>query len=330
MKSVFWIHSHITFIITSEIIKRKKLDDIVLIVARNYHLPYELDCKRIRIYISPFCRHAERNNNLVDRYNPFQTRINVKKCCKFYENILGNQNFQLFIPTSFEHAIALLISMNNCKSYYYIEEGMAAYICNQFTGQRNYLYRIASKYIYNVPPMGFYYITSEKFCGTIGFSSQSFSWSPNNEIINLSWQGDKKYNESHLLVLGLLKETTSKLVEIYTKVCSYFETLGDIKVYFKFHPSTKLSPEKALAIINVFKKSKIVEFQEINDDTILEFSFAYTNSTIYSVSNCSSVQLYLSLFNCKIKELSIKDNRVVEKVKNYNEIISEQCQRIKL
>lgn len=327
MKAVFWVHSHITYLISLEIIRKYKFNDIVIYLSRGYSIPFDCECNNLKIYTAPFFRQKE-GGDLVDKYNPLKTRRNVHACKKFYRETLDGDSFYLFIPTSFEHAIAILMDLSNCVTYHYIEEGTAAYTCDMFTEKKHFLYKMVSKLIYNVPVKSFYDINN-KFKGTFSFSAKAFGWSFNNEVMKLSVNGLKQYSDSHLLVLGFLRDNLVDLESKYKVIRNYFETFGKVKVYYKFHPSSKMTPHKMSVIVDVFKTSNTVEFEEISEDTILEYSFANTNSIIYSVDGISSVQLYLSNLGCIIKELIIKSESVTEYIRSFEEIIDEKCMKLK-
>lgn len=306
MKHVFWIHSHITFLVSEMVISQLKLkkEDLVFLTYRNYKLPRPIE--GVTLYEIP-------------SYDPIlkesEDGIKIK-----WSEIL-NFDFEFYIPQSREKLIHLILSIDNCKSYNYIEEGLLAY------NYKDSKFKIASHVLLRRTGlrkrMRMLDYTNKKFKKAFCINDKAFKNCKEKKVLQASYtkpnyEDKDLFGTCIILVFDAIvpynmvsQEESIKLLEIIIK---HLIITNQTKVFFKFHPEQLRIKNQAeiLEIKNVFSKNSDIEFKELGSNVILEeLLFFNKNITIYNY--VSSTGLYANLLGNEVVSVS---DRIDVKIAN--------------
>lgn len=301
MLNIFWIHSHITYLLAKEIISKLDItDNIILFLSRNYTLPENISNKKMKVVNYPWFRENNTGiHNILVKKNIFKTRKNVKACQETANSYIKNREFILYIPTSWEQAVALLMLHPLCKKYFYIEEGSLSYVKEGNKLRQSGLRKIIAKYLYNIPYMGML----EKlpnFGGTYATSDNAFEWNKNNKMIISIQKEDEFYSQySHLnniLIFDHLSMSIPELTIFANLLCDFLFTNNITNLAYKLHPSTKGEIDKETIIREKLQK---IDAYELPSDFIVELFLIGRSVSLYSFNSVSSLTIYANRLGSK-------------------------------
>jgi len=316
MLNIFWIHSHITFLISREIIISRlgKGENIIIFLSRGYQLPILFEKNNIQIVICPWYReNSRKGHNILVKSNILETRKNVKECKGILDSYINDKPFILFAPTSWEYTVALLIKHRYCKGYYYIEEGTLSYMEDGNVMRRNFLIKQISKYIYNLPYLGMLGQLSN-FIGTYAISEEAFPWNKKREKHLISFVHEKQYyteylNIKKIIIFDHLNMLDEDLIKFINKLCNFLKNNNILEFAYKFHPVTKSQQNKETIIRNALNKFSVTE---LPSDFIIELFLINRQISMYSINSLSSLSIYAKKFGSK--SFLIKQNLTEENV----------------
>lgn len=323
MLHIFWIHSHITYLISREIILTINDDEeIIIFLSRRYELPNIADfqTKKIKVIEFPWYRDNIRlYPNILYKKNILQTRKNVKQCLSFFNKNINNKPFILYIPTSWEYSITLMMHHPKCNSYYYIEEGTLAYLENGHKERTSVLRTLFIKIIYNLHYLGMYGIL-DNFKGSYALSEKAFPWhSKEKKIVKWS-KKDGYYKElfcfDKIIIFDYLNFSIEELHKFLTQLKYFLQDNNITDFIFKFHPATKGYASEDI----VRSYLKQFNIKEADPGFIVELFVMNHPLNIYCVNSISSISKYAANTgsNCffikydkeknKLNMLDISDN----------------------
>lgn len=182
MKHIFYVHSHITFLVSKQYILDKEInpDDCLFLCSRKYEPSY-----KFQQIFKNIIRYPQ---DIFGQKKDFSLLENI--CTGFkdisvIENIINsfcqNDTFILYTYSTNSHLCSVLVSMAKCKCYFIIEEGSSAYADNltvkNLISKKNLL--LQSFLVHFIPR--FYILkdhhlstSSEKYKGTIATSEHAF------------------------------------------------------------------------------------------------------------------------------------------------------------
>lgn len=322
MLHIFWIHSHITFLVAKEIIANiGNNQEVIIFLSRRYELPDIFDLKEnVEIISSPWFRDKS-NANILIKSDILKTRSNVKLCVNFFNEYINNRAFILYAPTSWEYAVALMMKHEKCIGYYYIEEGVLAYLKNGNKERASKFREFLIKYIYNLPYLGMYGVLNN-FRGSFAVSKKAFLWhTKERNIVDIKNRSSTYYQEylqyKTILIFDHLPFSIDELNEYLVMLKEVLNCNNINKFLFKFHPATKGSLNEQ--IVRTFMKD--FNAKETSPHFIVELFIRQNPMSIYFINTKSSILLYTD--NTESKCFHIKrseKNSGLEIVNLYNEI----------
>lgn len=313
MKYIFWVHSHITYLVTTSIIKQLEIEDAIIILTRNYSVPFEINAKlyNFPFYYTPY----PSQHRLISNFKISKSLNAIKACNRLIDEIIKNENFIFYTPLYNQPAIRCFIEHENCKRFYYIEEGTASYKpLSHFTQHRSTLKQLTKELYFRLLPysniIGGYFFDSThiKFSGCYSFFNDAFPWNEKEKyILELTPVLKVKEIETDaflffdaLVEFGLVEEKI--FLKVFIDVIEYFVKEGFKAVSFKFHPEQAKESAFKNQIINIFSKySDIISFKELNQDFIAENYFLQHKSKVFVF--LSSVGLYAQKNNSDVISL---------------------------
>ena len=278
--NVFYIHSHITFVISLLYIENNNIKDVRFITSRSYKIRgnYKvLDLTSLYEYLEK----KSKANKLVFLRNK------IIQADKAIINLINKKEFVLFVP-QFNHSIFQILATHPlCKATMLIEEGITSYKKDKFLySPRNSIFtKLISKIfgkrfqLYN----GHYFpYPKDKFKFAICLDDKCFPFldSSKKQILKINQLDLQNYDcaiksQGTIFILDSFKERTRITPAIYFEIIKDTINLNDIpsnKIYVKFHPEqSKLIRTKTIQFIQ--DKFNFEEIITLSDDCILELEF---------------------------------------------------------
>lgn len=319
MKHIFFIHSYITYLVSSKVIERECLnrEDCVFLINRKVIindtvLKYQIDylCKSDAIPIT---------GNLLGCWKQ------LKQIDRFIDKVTSGKNFNLYCPSTRSRFIRILLTNKKCLGYHFIEEGLASYntldeVNKKVVNQAFTLKEKINKFLCygsRLPELLFYDVNYKK---VYGINENSFPGFQNKVILNdYNIDGNNarnaNYDNAHILVFDALIEFKMLTIEDFLlslqKLTEYFFKNSVNVVYYKLHPEQLKVNGSGNCIKEILNKENRVRFLQMPEDVILEMVVAKNlNLTFYVI--VSSVGLYAAF--CGHTVYSFMDS-----LKEYNE-----------
>lgn len=310
MKHIFLVHSNITAISIFETVKKyiDSGESVIVLTKRNAVFVYEHP-KIQKIDISDFYKNGWLNFRTLKISNFVQNSLRYRKYLRevkcFTEELVGNEDFLLYVPIYFDDHVISLVNNKYCKGYYYIEEGTLDY------QPLNYLYKISCKsvqaYLKKIilPLLGgsFHFLleVNQKFRGTIGLFDDAFPWNSkwkkyiNSPLEYIEMQKIKKYEI--IIVTGYLHSNDDYILEAFKVLLTKLNNYKTIAI--KMHPEVfTLYPQKAKRIQSlILQYNPNVSF--LSNSYPVEGNILKFHTRIISFLEVSSLSLYSVLANTK-------------------------------
>tara|TARA_B110000967_G_C18900429_1_gene574486 strand:- start:4126 stop:5136 length:1011 start_codon:yes stop_codon:yes gene_type:complete len=275
---IFYIHSHITFVIAQLFILEHSIhkSKIRYITSRGYKLNSD------SYDITWFYSYLE----LASKFNKvFKLKQKIKAIDRDIRLLANNRVFCVYLP-QFNHSLFQIIGTHNlCESLVLVEEGITSYKLDEKlykasnTSGIKFLSQLFSKRFilnnkhYNPLP-------EDKFKYAICMHKQCFPFIDKKRVITTNSDIISNYksiteNGDIIFVLDSFKERTKTSDEDYLiiikKTLNLLE-LNNNKFFIKFHPEQdKFIRKKTLNFIK--KNFKFETIICLNDSCILEFEF---------------------------------------------------------
>lgn len=306
MKHLFFVHSHITFLVANQYIIDNKInhDDCLFILCNRYpKLPEGYLFKNIILYPNDLftegITRVFQNNNVILGFK------NIRLVESIINSYFNFDSFMFYTPNTNYDLHSVIATMQQCKGYYLVEEGTASY-CPQKDLPRlvNSPSLLIIKWFLRPLLKRFYYLKTsnyatdnKKYLGTIASSERAFI----------------DFSGKHILVscpfIKVKLETIPDIIlsidaslficmdyfpdRLYAKLFDYLVNVCDYKLIgYKFHPNYNSNPR----IIDQYRNglSKIFGNKafEISDGYPLENIFC--SYPIDFCSDNSSVGIYAS------------------------------------
>ena len=276
---IFYIHSHITYVLAQLIILDQKIGnkDVRYITSRSYVLNVRNKTFNITDFYS-YLETASRVNKV------FQLKSKINNLDENITLLSDGKPFKAYLP-QFNHSLFQIIGTHElCESVLLVEEGITSYKIDKCLYESNgvntiqYLSSIFSKRFllknnhYKPYPI-------EKFEYAVCISNDCFPFIDKKRVLKIDDNIVANYkntieNGSVVFVLDSFKERTHICEAEYFKIIKGTLNLNSAsdKLFIKFHPEqNKIIRKKTLRFIkeNFSFESVIC----IDDDCILEFEF---------------------------------------------------------
>lgn len=306
MKHIFYVHSHITFVVANQYIKEQGLiaDDCYWLCARNYVISDKWPIYQQHEWIYPTDVLPKNTTRLWQGYRLDKTR----KILGYFENFVrqkcNGEHFLFYVPNTMGSDVSsVLVSMDTCDGYYLIEEGFSSYspkcdLPHVYSGLQKYIVDWLLKPLFSrfyVLRGEMFYTDHPKFKGTISTSSKCFPDIQSGVRIVIGLPFSKCELD---VVPDVLLSIDSTLLRFYSlnEAAHVFELIknnlkeGQIKIAFKFHPVYYSHPEVIeqyrVLLQEIFGKQVV----ELDRTVVIENVLNTYHSDFYS--DTSSVALY--------------------------------------
>jgi hypothetical protein len=309
MKHIFFVHSHITYLVSCGVIKREAIDksNCAFVVDRSYRIP----TGKFVSYDFPFQTYPEH----FGVHRKFWVGwYKLMKLDRFILIACSRENYIFYFPKTDFGFFGLVISHKLCKGFSIIEEGLVAYweksifdhnnpvkklpVHRRLLMSLNYFYRMPTlKYSFDPRYINIYCVSDFAFRGydrkvvlDLNFETHS------EQIINDSTQ-------ANVLVFDAIVEysivTLANFLSALERLLKALASNSVTHMYFKFHPQQYVTPESANQIRKVFANfAGLMEFRELADTISLELLAVQLKPNFYV--NTSSVGVYAALFGCTV------------------------------
>ena len=250
MKHLFYVHSHITFLVSKQYIFDNGLnpDDCLFFCVREYLPPVSYRTLFKNIIAYPTEVLPNKYTRLLENHNIIIGYRNIRILENKINSFFNKSPFIFYVPNTNLDCSSAIITMSQCKHFFIIEEGDTAYVSKNiiptsFKGIHLFFYFFFRPLLYRflaVKNWCFPY-KHKKFHGTISMSSDAFYDAPGEKkVINIPF--DKE--ELTVIPDAILSIDSSLLVfftkdiaiELFTKLNIFFKKKGYTKVAYKFHP----------------------------------------------------------------------------------------------
>jgi len=311
MKHLFYVHSHITFLICKQYIIDNHINyqDCTFISLRSYCLPQSLIKAGVSTINYPQDVYEGKTTRVFQGFHLKKSYCNLKKLEKVINQHINNQPFAFYIPnTQANDFVNVVVTMNNCSCYYLIEEGSASYTkISQLPKFQSGVSDIIYKWFLRPFLKRFYILRDNmystnyyKYVGTIASSSSAF---PNyiGQHIIIQNPFEKEFLPFHpeiiLSVDPLFFHFDIDYVEIiYQKLSSVLSSF-DKRIVYKFHPEFYKRPEILSQYTILLQKVFGTSIFELDQNIIIENILNTYHCNFYS--DFSSIGIYGNILNCK-------------------------------
>lgn len=317
---VFWIHSHITWIISKLIIESKNLnqDDILILTYRRYKNNDPL-FKKLKSF----------ELNEVYFNSGFKKVLNTQKRIKTFnsttKSILKNRFFQLYIPQTRIDAISILIENKLCIAFYYIEEGLSSYVSNNFENQSNLCNNVIlsvfglSK-LKNSFKQNYFLPNHSKLINCYTLSPDCFPTVKNKIVLSYSSSPINQTIEAILIFDALVSFNLLNLDDfihlLRDRVIPIIRKNGYTNVHYKFHPE-QFNNQKEIEKVRTILKNENQNYIELEPQFILEDAvFSQQNLDVFCF--VSSIGIYGTIGSKKVYSLfkHLQSTKVIDNTIN--------------
>jgi len=310
MKHLFFVHSHITFLVANRYLLDQKIepDDALFVLSARYpNLPANYSNYHTLLYPNGFFENG--SSRVFEKTNLVLGLKNIKWVENYLNSHFANDKFILYLINTGSDIHSTIVTMHNCAGYYIMEEGASSYSSKHnieklfgSTGQR-----VLFKILKHVPLAKRFFALKDsiistnnsKFLGTIATSPKAFPDTDSNHIVvsnpfdsvHLEIEPDAVLSIDASLYLSF-KEVFPQ--EIFTFLSSYFSKNHFSNIAYKFHPcyysNIGLIEKYRSGIKEIFPASSV----ELPVDCILENVLNTYSATF--VSDFSTIGIYASNF----------------------------------
>ncbi|MHA7942476.1 polysialyltransferase family glycosyltransferase [Formosa sp. 3Alg 14/1] len=328
---IFYIHSHITYVIAQLFILEFKLDrnKVKFITSRSYTM-----------------KANEHGYDVTNLYNYLEQASKLSKIFKLKGKLIvldegitqlsdGN-SFTAYLP-QFNHSLFQIIATHKlCNNIVLVEEGITAYKQDKALyeptkmGVSQYLSKMFSKR-FLLHNSHYYPYPKEKFKFAICMSTDCFPFIDEKKVLNIDSKIVSNYkntiaNDDIVFVLDSFKERTNITEEDYLKIIKDTLNLNPSgnRLFVKFHPEqNEAIREKTISFI-----VQHFNFQDIiclGDHCILEFEFLKSNN-LTVIGMHTSLLYYAKRFGHRVLS-SVKITSKLPKINTYIDHIMDKEQR---
>lgn len=324
MKHLFYVHSHITFLVSKQYILDKGInpDDCLLLCSRNYVPRYEYQqiIKNIKKYPQEVWDSRKEDLSLLK--NLFNGFHGLKVLEDFITAYCQQDEFFFYTFSTNSHMCSIMVTMKNCRGYYLIEEGASSYSDDAFikktVGKRNLIFQSLLVHLFPrfyLLKNHHYSTASKKFKGVITTSEKALFQLKGEHIIISNPFGKQKLSYSPSIVLSvdaslhLCQMNLEHIETIMNEICKFvsYKYKNPIIAY-KMHPMIVKEPS-AISIRNVLLKAfENFRVEELPNDIAIEDVLNEYHCDFFS--DWSSVAIYANQMGCKCYSYAHELSRV--------------------
>lgn len=309
MKHLFLVHSHITDLVATQLVKEQGLSiiDVIFLLARNHQtkFPNSLEFPYTHYPIDSF------KVNLLF----WKSRSKVAELDSWIDSICNGQDFIFYTPQSGMNIFYLISSHPKCNGFAYIEEGLGSYkyfeqIKNKKKESwlRNLLYDLNFKK--RAPSVKhFFDLNHPKYLGCYAIGKEAFPDLKNKIVLQLPFeQKDATSNYENVIVLGPYIEygevPQAAFLAAYQETIEWLIDKGIQSAHIKHHPAQdKLQSIEPINKINQRFLNQI-KITTIEKNVVLENIALNTNANFYLV--LGSIGIYADITGNKVYSFAHK------------------------
>lgn len=313
MHHIFFVHSHLTFLIALEYIEESSIhqNDVLFILCSRYSM-LPAGHQNYKSLIFPEDFQLVGATRIFDRINFFRTIRNLRIVENLVNDCVNHGPFSLYLINTCSDIHSVLVTMKNCVGYRLIEEGSASYLRKSefppLFGKISLL--LIENFLQRAPFLQRFFLlkdsyistNSNKFIGTVSLSDTAFPDTYGERTIvqppfhseNLDFTPDLIFSVD-LSLLDVFKDKfPDKLIEY---LGNYITAMNYQCVAYKFHPviatqKPQIADMYRQSIAKYFPQSTV----ELGQACILE-NILYNNKSAF-LSDYSSIGIYAHIFGC--------------------------------
>lgn len=277
---IFYIHSHITYLIAQLYIKSEKLDKFGFITSRSYDVGIN---ERV-FNITSFYEYLEKCGRLKKLVS---IKSKIRDIDESINQIVQKRKFTIYLP-QFNHSIfQILASHPLCKATVLIEEGITSYKRDEklyLPTNNTFVNKMLSIYSmrFLLSNRHYYPFPRDKFKIAICLDGSCFPYLPSSQkqILEINKLYFPSYNctmddYSTIFLLDSFKERTGINNSTYFSIINSTLQLINEKskqLFIKFHPEQSIKTRKE-TISFIQKTFKFENVLVLDDDCIVELEF---------------------------------------------------------
>lgn len=340
MKHLFYVHSHITFLVSKQYVFDQGInpEDCLFFCTRNYQLPTQMANIFHNVKAYPDEVLDRGNTRLLQNNNPFKGRKNICKLESVVRDFFGMEEFSFYLPNTFASDFSsAIVTMEQCKGFFIVEEGSASYhphsrLVQLFTGWKKYVYIFLRLFLgrYYVLRGDFYSSNHPKYKGTIATSPNAFPEEPGEKIIVSNPFYKEELDEVPQAILSIdaslniwfNMEVVEKLYQMLSEI---FQKKGYQKIAYKFHPDYYKHPDLQQQYRKLLKQyfgESLIELpsnssiENILNTYPIDFYTDFSSIGLYSFlwkGTCYSYMNFLAKYNdIYAKNISIAPQVIIQ------------------
>ena len=330
---VFYVHSHITFIVSMLYLNNTGLDfdRVRFITSRDY----SLKTNHPFLDISDFYQFLERTTRLK---KAISLKWRIKRIDKLLTDLTGDQNFTLYIP-QFNHSIFQILATHPlCDGTVLMEEGITSYKKDEHLYQKprmSFMYALSCLYSNRFKMGNGHYnpIPRDKFKFALCVNDSCFPFLNKFQktVTSLSHLQLPEYksfllNNSRIFLLDSFRERTGISMETYLSLvkCTLEYDKGDrTGILIKFHPEQ--NKETRIKTVEYIEANfDFLEVITLPDNCIMELEFIQCNDlTVLGMH--TSLLFYAKTLGHSVYS-SIRHTMKIPEVRDYVKHIMDQDQ----
>ncbi|TPE44708.1 hypothetical protein [Pontibacter mangrovi] len=330
MKHLFYIHSHITFIVSLQVIKYKKLkhEDCVFMYGRKF-VP-ESDSLGIKHITVPYVQQPVNSFAVEKRFWKGWAKLHGFN--KLIEQLIGKSEYHVYTHQTGMDFIRMFMSHKQCSGFSLIEEGVVSYLTLDKVnkelrpvGKATWRYE-ALKWVNYWGRLSFTIrFFDPGYAHAFGLSPSSFPGFPRKKLLPLAIENAAdELPYKHVLVLDASVEnklTTAESMQMaLKKTLDWLEKNGVRELWVKYHPEQVEKPASSVLYKDIFASYESrITIREIPQQVCLELlagSQELKELTFYVF--VSSVGIYAAMCGRKVYSFA---NFIAEADENYHKII---------
>jgi len=331
---VFYIHSHITYVLAKLFITEHKLQtkNIRYITSRGYSLN-----EKTRVYdITEFYNYLEKASKM---HKVFNLNRKIKVLDIKINSLVNTECFTVYVP-QFNHSLFQILATHTlCTNSVLLEEGITSYkndikLYRPLKKSHNQLLSVLYGNRFFLNNSHYHPFPLNKFKYGVCINKDCFPFLEKKKILHLENEAITSYrsqliDNATVFLLDSFKERSSISLEVYLKVVE--DTLkllspDIIHIYIKFHPEQN-EKTRSNTIDYIKEKFNFKVIKILTDQCILEFEFLKCKK-LTVIGMHTSLLFYADNMEHKvISSLRLTSN--IPEVNNYIDHVMDKMQKEK-
>lgn len=327
MKHLFYIHSHITYLVSLQVIKHKKLqpEDCVFMYGRRFEA--NSPNPSIKSITIPYTQQPVNSFAVDKRF--WKGWGKLRDFNKLIEQLIGKSTYHVYTHQTSMDFIRMFMSHKQCTGFSLIEEGVVSYLTldkvnNELrpVGKATWRYE-ALKWINYWGQLSFpIRFFAPDYTHAYGLSSYSFPGFARKEVLPMAVDNvAEELPYKHILVLDASAEnkltSTESMQAALTQAMEWLVKEGVDELWVKYHPEQLAKPQSYNTYKDVFASfENRIHVRELPQQVCLELlagNQELKGLTFYVF--VSSVGIYAAMCGRKVYSFA---NFILQTDENYS------------